>query len=136
MSVVLDTNVLISAVLSAKGAPATLVRAARDGNLDVVASPLLLAELQHVLQRDRFRRFLSLPEVDELIEDLGRIFRIEVDPEPDVPALRDPKDDYLLFLARAVGADYIVSGDADLTDEDLQPPAITPRQAVDLFGLD
>ncbi len=135
MSVVLDTNVLISAVLSAKGAPATLVRAARDGNLDVVASPHLLAELQHVLQRDQFRRFLSLAEVDELIEDLGRILRIEVDPEPDVPVLRDPKDDYLLFLARAVGADYIVSGDADLTDEVLQPPAITPRQAVERFGL-
>ena len=136
MKVVLDTNVLISAVLSAQGTPAKLVRAARDGQLDVVASPLLLAELRNVLQRDRFRRFLSRDEVDELIEELGRIFRIEQDPEPGVPVLRDPKDDYVLFLARDVAADYIISGDADLTDETLEPPAITPRQAVDLFGLD
>ena len=135
MSVVLDTNVLISAVLSAQGTPARLVRAARDGRLDVVASPLLLAELRNVLRRDRLRRFLSLVEVDELVEELARLFRIEPDPEPGVPELRDHKDDYVLFLARHVGADYIVSGDADLTDATLEPPAITPRQAIDLFGL-
>ncbi len=82
-----------------------------------------------------FRTFLTLAEVDELIEELARLFRIEPDPEPGVPELRDPKDDYVLFLARAVGADYIVSGDADLTDATLEPPAITPRQAIDLFGL-
>ena len=89
----------------------------------------VLDELRNVLRRDRFRRFLSLTEVDEPVEELGRLFRIEQDPERGVPELRDPKDDYALFLARAVGADYIVSGDADVTDATLEPPAITKHPA-------
>ncbi len=89
----------VSAALSANGPSATLIRAAREGRLDIVASPMLLAEVRDVLQRDRFRRFLSLAEVDELLEELGRICRVEEDPAPGQSVLRDPDDDYLVFLA-------------------------------------
>ena len=112
------------------------MRAAEEGRIEVVASPLLLGEFRGVLRRDRFRRFLSLGEADELTRHLGTIFRIEEDPAPGSRVLRDPKDDYILRLAQHISADYIVSGDADLTDETLVPPAITPREAVELSGLD
>ena len=49
--------------------------------------------------------------------------------------LRDKNDDYLVFLAHAVGAECIVSGDADLTDASPEPRAIAPREAVDRVGL-
>ena len=135
MPVVLDANVFISAALSGRGPSATLVRAARDGTLDVAVSIRLLAEIRDVLRRPRFRQFLTLAEVDELIEEIGLICEVKEDPEPGPPLLRDPDDDYLVYFARAVDADYIVSGDADLTDAGLEPPALTPRQAVENLGL-
>ena len=94
---------------------------------------MLFAEVRDVLQRERFRRFLSVAEVDELLEELGRICRLEDDPQPGPSVLRDPNDDYLVFLARHVDAECIISGDADLIDADIDPPAITPRQAVERF---
>ena len=135
MAVILDVNVFVSAALSSKGPSAALVRALRDGSLEVVVSPQLLAELDDVLRRPRFRRFLTLDEVDELLRDLATLCRLEPDPEPGAAVLRDKKDDYLVFLARAVGAECIVSGDADLTDASLEPPALTPRHAIERFGL-
>ena len=125
----------MSAALSSKGPPAALVRAARDGALEVVVSPLLLNEVRDVLRRPRFRRFLSVNEVDALITELGRICRVELDPETGPAVLRDRKDDYLVYLSRQVAVEYIVSGDADLTDANLDPPALTPRQAIERFGL-
>jgi len=61
--------------------------------------------------------------------------RLKPDQAPGAAVLRDHKDDYLVFLVRAVDADCIVSGDADLTDASLEPPALTPRDAVTRFGL-
>ena len=49
--------------------------------------------------------------------------------------LRDKNDDYLVFLAHAVGAECIVSGDADLTDASPEPRAIAPREAVGRLRL-
>jgi putative PIN family toxin of toxin-antitoxin system len=129
--VVLDVNVFVSAALSAAGPCAELVRAARDGVIDVVVSPLLLTELREVLQRDRFRSFLTLAEADAYLDELGRICRVEPDPPAGQSVLRDPDDDYLVALASAAEAAWIVSGDADLTSAALDPPAITPRLAVD-----
>jgi putative PIN family toxin of toxin-antitoxin system len=90
--VVIDANVFISAALSAHGPSAILVRAARDGILDVVVSPRLLGEVHDVLGRPHFRRFLTLTEVDELLEEIGRVCRIEPDPDEGPPLLRDPDD--------------------------------------------
>ena len=135
MAVILDVNVYVSAALSSKGPSAVLVRALRDGDLEVVVSSTLLAELDEVLRRAKFRHFITLEEVDELIHEIARLCRVEPDPEPGAAVLRDKDDDYLVFLARAVGAECIVSGDADLTDASFEPPALTPRQAVERFGL-
>ena len=135
MAVILDVNVYVSAALSSKGPSAVLVRALRDGDLEVVVSSTLLAELDEVLRRAKFRHFITLEEVDELIHEIARLCRVEPDPEPGAAVLRDKDDDYLVFLARAVGAECIVTGDADLTDASFEPPALTPRQAVERFGL-
>jgi uncharacterized protein len=59
-------------------------------------------------------------------------------PDPVSPprVVRDAGDDYLVALARAAGADAIVTGDRDLLDhEGLDPPALTPRQACEQLGL-
>ncbi len=135
MAVILDVNVFVSAALSSNGPPAALVRALRDGDLEVVVSPKLLAEVDEVLRRPKFRRFITLDEVDELVHEIALLCRVEPDPEPGDAVLRDKDDDYLVFLARAISAECIVSGDADLTDAQLEPPALSPRQAIERFGI-
>ncbi len=60
--VVLDPGVLIAALLSPKGAPAQLLRGWMQGDYELVVSPKLLAELERVLLRDKFRTYLSTTE--------------------------------------------------------------------------
>jgi predicted nucleic acid-binding protein len=65
------------------------------------------------------RRFLT--ELDSLVE------LIPDAPRPWAAVARDPDDDYLVALARAAGADALVSGDHDLTSlVGLVPPVVTP----------
>ncbi|MDP9418591.1 MAG: putative toxin-antitoxin system toxin component, PIN family [Actinomycetota bacterium] len=116
MEVVIDVNVLVSATLSGTGASARLIEALRGGRLIAFASDKLIAELGDVLRRDRFRRYLSLDEVEEYVTQIGGLCRPADDPD-EVPAfLRDPDDDYLVALAVASGVDAIVSGDLDLRE--------------------
>jgi len=87
-----------------------------------------------VLARPKFRRFISAGVTSEFVDGLAEDALIV-----DAPAVEglspDPGDDYLIALARAANADYLVSGDRhllDLTDPD--PPVLRPRQFLDLLG--
>jgi putative PIN family toxin of toxin-antitoxin system len=113
---VLDVNVLISAVLSPSGAPGRLLAAWRDGALELVVSPLLLAELRRALGYPRLARLVPPADADALVALLGRSAQLVPDPPGRAPlASADPGDDYLVALAAAERA-VIVSGDAPLTD--------------------
>lgn len=135
MRVVLDANVLVSAAISAAGPPRQIVSAWVDGRFELVASPALLEELSDVLARPRFRRFISIATAGDFIDGLAEDAEILDDP-PAQPGLSpDPDDDYLITLARAAKADYLVSGDRHLLDlTDPGPPVLTPRQFLDLLG--
>jgi uncharacterized protein len=88
-------------------------------------SPHLLAELDDVLGRPKFAAKLD----PDALSSLRRVLAAApaVDDPIAVPVSRDPKDDYLVALARQIGADCIVSGDADLTVlDDLVPPVRSP----------
>jgi uncharacterized protein len=131
---VVDPNVLIAALISASGAPAQLLEAARLGEILMVASPALLAELRGVLWREKFRRYVTLGEVDEYISALSALAEVRADPPADdVPQVcRDPDDDYLITLARAAGVQLLVSGDRDLLDLTLSDlVVVAPAAAVE-----
>ncbi len=112
MRAVVDTNVLISGVLWS-GSPHVLLEHLRNGDLVLVSSPTLLAEVvgrakfDAVFLRSNFSREATLSEVRQLAEV------IEPPPLP-VPVCRDPDDDHVLALAIAVRVNLIVSGDDDL----------------------
>ncbi len=135
MRVVLDANVLVSAAISAAGPPREIVSAWVDERFELVASPALLEELSDVLDRPRFRRWVSIATAAEFIAGIGEDALIVDDP-PAQPALTaDPDDDYLIALARAANGDYVVSGDRHLLElADPDPPVLTPRQFLDLLG--
>lgn len=127
--VVIDPGVLISARLSPRGAPAELLVAWLAGDFTVIVSPALLSELEGVLARPKFRRYLSEEQAHAFVHELGAHAEVVSDPI-DVPAglTSDPKDDYLVALARAAHADMLISGDSDLVELlDPEPPVLTPR---------
>ena len=128
MRVVLDPNVLVSALISPAGPPREILTAWIQGRFELVASLALLTELGDVLARPRLRRWVSAPSAAEYVEGLAEEALVIDDPAPQPGLSPDPDDDYLITLARAGAADYLISGDRHLTGlADPTPPVLTPR---------
>jgi uncharacterized protein len=127
---VLDPGVLVSALISPTGTPAKLIAEGRDGGLELVVSPLLLGELDEVLRRQKFRRYVDLESARGYVELLQRESLNVADPE-DAPSPRsaDPDDDYLIALARRENA-VLVSGDRHLLDLADRAPILSPADLL------
>jgi putative PIN family toxin of toxin-antitoxin system len=79
--VVVDPGVFISALIGPRGsAPDTVVRALVDERIAVVASPLLLAELERVLRRPKFARYADERTRREFVDRLRRHAAVVEDP--------------------------------------------------------
>ncbi|HEV2282061.1 MAG TPA: putative toxin-antitoxin system toxin component, PIN family [bacterium] len=134
---VLDPGVLIAALLSPAGAPAQLLRRWIDGEFELIVSPKLLNELGAVLLRPKFTSYVTQDETRAFLSLLEQMATVAADP-PSVPGSSpDPGDDYLVALAGAAAAQYLVSGDAHLTGLRRQePPVVTPRRFLSLLETD
>jgi putative PIN family toxin of toxin-antitoxin system len=112
---VLDTNVLVSALLRPLGTPGAILQSLRNGCFTIVFSPELLDELTAVLQNPRIRTKYGIdrPALEAISGFLALRGEMATISET-VKICRDPDDDFLLETAIAGRADYIVSGDADL----------------------
>jgi len=129
---VLDTNVLVSALISPSGASAQLLIELRSGGFELIVSPLLLAELREVLSRPKFRRYVSEAEIDAYAELIRREGLVVDDPLPSSePVGVDPDDEYLIDLSRAGQVDALVTGDVHLLDLRDVLPMRTPREFID-----
>ena len=111
---VLDTNVYVAALISRDGSPARIVRALHDGVFDAVVCPTLLAELTGVLARPKLSSRIAPDDARAFVAWLERVAIVAADPVGIEALSPDPGDDYLLALARASGAQAVVSGDAHL----------------------
>jgi len=130
--VVLDPNVLVSSLISSVGPSRQIVDAWMGDRFELVVSPLLLGELRDVLARPRFRRWVAIDVVSDFITGLADAALVIADAPAQTGLTADPDDDYLVALARAGDADFLVSGDRHLTDlVDPVPPILTPRQFRD-----
>jgi putative PIN family toxin of toxin-antitoxin system len=111
---VVDVNVLISAVLSAKGSSAEILRASRDGQFELVVSELLLAELKRTLAYPKLRKRMPPENAAAFANWVRAHGSLAEDPASPPPVgSRDPDDDYLLALA-INRRSYLVTGDQDL----------------------
>lgn len=132
---VLDTNVLVSALISPGGASARLLLELRAGAFELILLPLLLAELREVLGRDKFRRYVTDEEVDAYVELIRSEGVVRADPPPSPePMSADPDDEYLIDLARDAHADVLVTGDAHLLDLRAIIPALTPAEFLEALA--
>ena len=109
---VLDSNVLVSAALFKNSiGRRAFNKAIMNGQ--VLMSEAVLAELQDVLDRPRFDRYLSLELRRTFLSDLLALVEI-IETFRRIEVCRDPKDDKFLELAVSGGAAFIISSDKDL----------------------
>ncbi len=134
MRIVLDTNVVLSALLW-RGTPYRLLEVVRErGEARLFTSPALLDELADVLTRPSATKRLTIigKTARDVLADYVEAVQV-VEPEQ-VPRVvpDDADDDQVIAAAIAAGADWIVSGDADLLSMGSHQgiPIITAAQAV------
>jgi putative PIN family toxin of toxin-antitoxin system len=123
--VVLDVNVLISALLSKAGAPAGLVLRWLNGEFEVVVSEQLLAELSRAVGYPKIRTRVTAAEAEAFLQLLRATATVAVDPPAGGRRSRDPGDDYVVALGEAEAA-IVVSGDLDLLTLADELPVLAP----------
>ncbi len=126
---VVDVSVLVSAAITPRNTPPhQVVQAWADRRFDLITSPRLLDELARVLARPKLARYITPATTASFVSALERDAVLAQDPTDVPPATRDPDDDYLVALARAAGAQIIVSSDRDLLEAEVGDIAVlSPR---------
>lgn len=133
MRVVLDTNILIGALITKGTPPDRLYQAWLRNEIELVTSFAQLAELVDVLSRPRLHGFLDLNEAAAIVETIATRALVLAE-LPLVDLSPDPKDNSILATAIAAKADLIVSGDERhvlLLGEVEGIPVVTAREALE-----
>ena len=134
--VIIDTNVLLSALLSRKGASYHLLTLVGDERWQLNLSTALVLEYEDVLKRPEFGLSLTNEEINAILDYLcdngnqHKIFYLWR------PFLRDAKDDFVLELAVASSCDYIVTFNAKdfVGIEHFGLKTITPGEFLQKLG--
>lgn len=133
MRLVLDTNVVVSALLW-DGTPERLIDLAGEGTVELVTSQALLAELAGLLNRPKLAAKLARDgqSAEEIVARYTELANVIEAPAVEEARLRDPDDAAVLACAIAAQAEAIVSGDKDLrslgTYQEI--PVLSPAQCV------
>ena len=110
MRVILDTNILISALLVSSGHPAHIYQAWIDGDFTLLTCAPQLDELRATLRKPVLAARIRPYNAGRLVNQLKTLAEI-VEDLPLVTRSSDPEDDFLLSLAEGGHADYLVTGD-------------------------
>jgi putative PIN family toxin of toxin-antitoxin system len=137
MRVILDTNIIVSGLISEHGAPAQLLNAWSDKAFMLVTSVTQIAEIQSVTHRPTVRPLITPAHAGRFINDLHR-FATVLDRLPAVERSPDPNDNYLLAMAEAGTAKYLVTGDKRAVlalERHGNASIVTARDMVALLGI-
>jgi hypothetical protein len=110
MRVVLDTNIIVSALLAPAGKPAAAIRAWLDGKFTLLTCAAHVDELRSTLQKPRVAELIKPYKAGRLVNQIKKLAE-DISPLPRVERSPDPTDDFLLALAKGGKADYLVTGD-------------------------
>ncbi|MEZ5682617.1 MAG: putative toxin-antitoxin system toxin component, PIN family [Erythrobacter sp.] len=114
MRIIIDTNVLVSALLSESAPPGQLLAHWRQARFRLLSCADQLEELRRVTRYPKIRARLSPALAGRLVNELSGLAEM-IENLPSVDVSRDPWDNYLLAMAQVGNADYLVTGDkADL----------------------
>ena len=130
--VVVDTNVVVSAVLSENGFPASILDLGANKRIMMCVSTEVLEEYEEVLRRPRLK--LSLARIEkamELIRSTSRIVR----PRRKLELAADPDDNLFYECADAAGANFLITGNIKHFPSGHESTEIvTPRQFMERLG--
>jgi putative PIN family toxin of toxin-antitoxin system len=135
--VVLDTGILIAALITTDTPAALIYQAWRKKRFELVTSEWQLDEFRRVSRYQKLRRFLRPAEAGNLVNGL-RYQATVLETLPTVELSPDPDDNPLLAMAKTSDADYLVTGDkADLLSLDTigRTHIVTARQFVEAVGI-
>jgi uncharacterized protein len=112
MRVILDTNVLLGALISPHGSTDTIYRAWRAARFELVTSVAQLDELRRVSRYPKLKAILPAHRVGTMVNNMQRAIVLdELPPLPEGVHIDDPNDAFLLAMALASETDYLVTGD-------------------------
>lgn len=137
MRVVLDTGILIAALITTDTPPALIYQAWRKKHFELITSEWQLDEFRRVSRYSKLRRFLKPAEAGHLVNSL-RHQAVVLETLPTVNLSPDPDDNPVLAMAEASRAQYLVTGDK----KDLLAlktiggtHIVTARQFAEAFGI-
>lgn len=137
MRLTIDTNILISSLITKTTPPALLYHAWREGKYELITSQEQMIEIARALKYPKLRKYINAYE-DEILLDCIMQEALIVNALNEVSYSPDKADNMIIATAIAGNADYIVTGDKrDLLvlKEVAGIPIITARQALSMFGL-
>jgi hypothetical protein len=116
LKIVLDANVLVSALISPHGKPAQILNHVFENRVRLFVSPSIIEELERVLSYPKLmkRHGLDKQELKEFISELSSIMSLIEGEETIEIIMEDPPDNKYLSCAIKAKADLIVSGDVHL----------------------
>lgn len=110
MRVVLDTNILVSALIAPAGYPATIYNAWEQGLFILLTCAEHLDEIRSTLQKPRIEELIRPHQAGRLMNQIKKL-AVNIPHLPRVRRSPDPDDNFLLALAEAGAADFLVTGD-------------------------
>jgi uncharacterized protein len=110
MRVVLDTNVLVSALIAPAGNPAAIYKAWVEGKFTLLTCAAQLEELRATLGKPRVAQLIKPYRAGRLVNQIRKLAEY-INDLPLVRRSPDPADDFLLAMSQAGIADYLVTGD-------------------------
>jgi putative PIN family toxin of toxin-antitoxin system len=134
--IVLDTNVLVAGLRSKQGASYRLLSLLNDPRWQLNVSTALILEYEEILQRQQANLGLTLEAIDNLLDGLCAIANRRNLFYLWRPIAPDPDDDFLIELAVAAQADFLIT----YNQRDLQPAdrfgiqVVSPKQFLQQVG--
>lgn len=110
MRVILDTGILIAALITADTPPEQIYQAWRKKRFILITSTWQLGEFRRASRYEKVKKFLKPTEAGNLVNGLKRHATV-IEELPDVDLSQDPHDNPVLAMAIAGEADYLVTGD-------------------------
>jgi len=110
MRVVLDTGILIAALITRNTPPDVIYQAWRKRNFVLITSEWQLSEFRRVSRYPKLRRYLIPSEAGNMINGI-RYQAVVLTDLPTMDVSQDPDDNPVLAMAVAGTADFLVSGD-------------------------
>ena len=125
--IIIDTNLWISFLLTNDFSK--LDKVFVDKRVILLFSQILLDEFLEVAQRSKFKKYFSLPDLERLLLQIKNEAEF-IEVTSDIRLCRDPKDDFLLSLAKDGKATHLITGDKDFSRLLFQLEGILPSRVL------